>query len=585
MRDYDFLLRKRAKERAVAGGAGTNMWEISAMVCLFPLSLWTLRVLLRIGPKRGHRRGIWRRIILEFAVLVVPVVSAFTHWARIAIVGTILVAVGASVIAAGLALRRRATGAAWDAAGRIHPTLIHGAPPHAPDTQLAHAARPRLHFVSCYRAAVLLSTSVAILAVDFPALFPRRFSKTEEFGAGLMDIGVGSFVLSAAIVAAAPRADCRPTLQTATRRVAPLLTLGFARLATVKSLEYQEHVSEYGVHWNFFFTAAAVGFFSAVLPVVLPPLGALFRAAPVGCPCAVGTFLMLVHEAALSGGVAEYILRAPRMGGTTLHALLSQNREGVCSMPGFLALHFLGAGLGQWLRRELGGFSAPSTHGGTGCEWKPRKRTTGAQTGGRHLHGRHRGGVRRWRSLATLLVLNMFLWTIVVVPRLRSNGDGPSGAYAETLGACGRCYDGRVSRRMCNAPYIVWILALGTLVLAAALAIDLAAGIFFGGPGQEGTPVAGGRTPLRGAQTMGERMLFSGEGEICGDAISVLIRALNSNMLPIFLLANAFTGFANVSLSTLELSAGLAFSTILLYMWALIAVACMCFLHGLRLKL
>ncbi len=76
-----FLLEKRAKERAVAGGVGTGMWEISAVVCLFPLSLWTLRALLRTGAagRGGASAGAFlRRAFLGYAGVVVPIVSAFT---------------------------------------------------------------------------------------------------------------------------------------------------------------------------------------------------------------------------------------------------------------------------------------------------------------------------------------------------------------------------------------------------------------------------------------------------------------------------------------------------------------------------
>jgi hypothetical protein len=45
----------------------------------------------------------------------------------------------------------------------------------APEARVASLA------VTLYRVSLLLSTAVAILAVDFPA-FPRRLAKTEEFG-------------------------------------------------------------------------------------------------------------------------------------------------------------------------------------------------------------------------------------------------------------------------------------------------------------------------------------------------------------------------------------------------------------------
>ena len=57
----------------------------------------------------------------------------------------------------------------------------------------------RPSFITNYRAYVNLATSICILAVDFP-IFPRRFCKTETFGTGLMDVGVGSFVVSNGII-------------------------------------------------------------------------------------------------------------------------------------------------------------------------------------------------------------------------------------------------------------------------------------------------------------------------------------------------------------------------------------------------
>lgn len=78
-----------------------------------------------------------------------------------------------------------------------------------------------------------------------------------------MDIGVGSFVFAQGLMQARkPMASsCNQLAQQfslAIRRCLPLFALGFARLLVVKSSNYQEHVTEYGMHWNFFFTLACL---------------------------------------------------------------------------------------------------------------------------------------------------------------------------------------------------------------------------------------------------------------------------------------------------------------------------------------
>jgi len=45
----------------------------------------------------------------------------------------------------------------------------------------------------------------------------------------------------------------------------PLMLLGLIRMFSVKSLDYQESVTEYGVHWNFFFTLAVVKVSESIL--------------------------------------------------------------------------------------------------------------------------------------------------------------------------------------------------------------------------------------------------------------------------------------------------------------------------------
>ena len=53
------------------------------------------------------------------------------------------------------------------------------------------------------------------------------------------------------------------------RSVIPLVVLGCARLVATWGVQYQEHVSEYGVHWNFFFTLAIVKVSYCLVPCLL----------------------------------------------------------------------------------------------------------------------------------------------------------------------------------------------------------------------------------------------------------------------------------------------------------------------------
>ena len=86
----------------------------------------------------------------------------------------------------------------------------------------------RSAFVSNHRAFMIIFTTLAILAVDFP-VFPRRFAKTETFGYGLMDLGVGSFTFVNGLVSAEARKVEKSLTQNLSGCV-PLLLLGALRL-------------------------------------------------------------------------------------------------------------------------------------------------------------------------------------------------------------------------------------------------------------------------------------------------------------------------------------------------------------------
>ncbi|KAG0198216.1 Glucosaminyl phosphatidylinositol (GlcN-PI) nositol acylation protein [Mortierella sp. GBA30] len=179
---------------------------------------------------------------------------------------------------------------------------------------------PHKIFLSVYRAGMMLLTCIAILAVDFP-IFPRRFGKVEVYGTSLMDLGVGSFVFSSGVVSARGylKKETLPfgkQMVMALRTSIPLLVLGLGRYISTKGVDYQEHVTEYGMHWNFFFT---LGF--------LPIFVTFFRSLASHVRFSLlGTAVAVVYQCFLTyGGLEEFIQHAPRVD------IISMNKEGIFS--------------------------------------------------------------------------------------------------------------------------------------------------------------------------------------------------------------------------------------------------------------
>ena len=265
---------------------------------------------------------------------------------------------------------------------------------------------PLRPFISAYRGGMMIITCLSILAVDF-RIFPRRFAKVENWGTSLMDMGVGSFVFSAGLVSARPILQARLSgkrsslgylIQASLRSSIPLVLLGIVRLYSVKGLDYAEHVTEYGVHWNFFFTLA-----------FMPPFAALFQMLSPGRYSTALLALVLggLYEAALSfTNLRAFILTAPRTN------LLSQNREGVFSFSGYLAIFLAGQAVGYVA------FS----------------------------RGRHLSFKEQRRRLLFALAVSASGWTMLFFF---------STSYRFGLGI-------GVSRRLANLPYILWVAAFNS---------------------------------------------------------------------------------------------------------------------------
>ncbi|KAJ1562547.1 Glucosaminyl phosphatidylinositol (GlcN-PI) nositol acylation protein [Nowakowskiella sp. JEL0078] len=212
---------------------------------------------------------------------------------------------------------------------------------HPPRVLAAGQVPATIHFrvsILAYRAFLQLFTVFCILAVDF-SFFPRRYAKTELYGISLMDLGVGCFIFSMGIVAG-PKLYLNSQrsfllkLFDSLKKSIPVLLLGFIRLVATKSVNYhvileffvfileihsfgQEHVSEYGQHWNFFFT---LGFLPPIV-ILLVEFSRLFGSVNL---LVLGTVVSAIYEYLLSIYLKDFILNAPR---TTF---LSQNKEAHC---------------------------------------------------------------------------------------------------------------------------------------------------------------------------------------------------------------------------------------------------------------
>ncbi|KAJ5676754.1 uncharacterized protein N7477_002387 [Penicillium maclennaniae] len=270
-------------------------------------------------------------------------------------------------------------------------------------------------FLTTYRAAMMVITCVAILAVDF-RVFPRRFGKVENWGTSLMDLGVGSFVFSAGVVSArailktraskSPKKAFLTRLLGSVRHSVPLLVLGLIRLWSVKGLDYAEHVTEYGVHWNFFFT---LGF--------LPPFVEIFDTLSTFIPSyeALAMGICILYQVVLeSTDLKSWILISPR--GSDL---ISKNREGIFSFVGYLAIFLAGRGVG--IRIIPRGNSVNKT----------------AQQGR--------------NSVLTSLGLQAAFWSTMFFF---------NSTYAFGYGA-----NIMVSRRLANMPYVLWVAAFNSVQL------------------------------------------------------------------------------------------------------------------------
>ncbi|EUC61320.1 GPI-anchored wall transfer protein, putative [Rhizoctonia solani AG-3 Rhs1AP] len=558
---------KQEKEDFVSGHVGSTVFHINAIssVALASVALY-LTLQSRLALPSRFSSGSGSRIVelsIEYLLLVVPLVLSLTLFAGNPLSLTLLLSLPAFVIYQVLPTLPPPTQAS------LLPTPPSGTIPVPP-----------LPALTTYRAHMMLMTIIAILAVDFP-VFPRALSKCESWGVS-MDLGVGSFVFSQGVVSAVPiiknprllMNPLLPKVLAACKKVIPLLLLGLIRVLAVKGTEYPEHVTEYGVHWNFFITLA-----------LLPPLSTLFHPFIVHAPLSLlGLFLTLVHQVVLTNtSLQDWAL------GSNRGNLLDQNKEGVVSFVGYLSIHLLGMAIGTLIlppspshfRRAISDITskansatpsrtpsrAPSPtrpqvdhdlHMGrkpptpdSSDDDEPRKKPTLTLSYPAQNQPRKRG-----KAAVELCSYAIVWWTLFYLASALS-GSGVQG----------------VSRRLANTMYVLWVAAFNTTFLVGYVLLE---GIWAESSRCQpaaldrlrgtSTPVRKGVTPSfkfpGGSDSIRER-----NGQIDGGT-SGLLGAINLNGLALFLLANIATGLANMTIPTMYTPDGQAMLVLLGYTFA-----------------
>ena len=399
---------------------------------------------------------------------------------------------------------------------------------------------PRRPFLTVYRGGMMVITCLSILAVDFH-IFPRRFAKVETWGTSLMDVGVGSFVFSAGLVASKAHLKARlhaeqpdshnsqshPELSflarvfQSLRHSLPLLALGIIRLISVKNLAYAEHVSEYGVHWNFFFTLAFLPLFLSLLhPILSHP-----RLTHLPVHGSLGLMLSLTIELVLNTtSLKQWALTAPRT------SLLSANKEGLVSLPGYLAIFLLGMETGSLV---LPRFTHPTP---------PLSQTL-------KLFRLNPASASPRNVLLASLSLSCAFFSAALALFL----------YAPSL-HLNPWLSIPVSRRLANLPYVVWISAFNTgqLLLFALVESFVFPAVFKARDTEAEEAAVRVATP-----------------EVLGD--------FNGGGLVLFGIANLMTGGVNLGVDTLETGNVEAVGVLLVYMASLRGIAAGARRLGLRL--
>ncbi|CAF0938702.1 unnamed protein product [Adineta ricciae] len=298
---------RQRKESFVSNLNGTTLYETGAMM----INICTTYFLYQILQSSFSKSRTWN-YFSEYIIVVIPLIfattalSSFNHLLHFILCGISLL---------------------------IY--LIRN-PSSSSERQSSHPNSSYSRILEVFRGQMFIVTCICILAVDFP-IFPRRYAKTENYGYSTMDLGVGLFAMAHGMVSSEAR-DKQTKIKDLFLENFILLLLGVIRLLSIKYFSYVEHVSEYGVHWNFFLTLCFMKLFASCL---------LFITKNVPLSIAVSLVfhqMFLLHYLQFD----TYLINSNQ----TRIGFIEANREGIFSLSGYVCLYLIGVYMGKYVIRN-----------------------------------------------------------------------------------------------------------------------------------------------------------------------------------------------------------------------------------------
>ncbi|CAL7950414.1 unnamed protein product [Xylocopa violacea] len=495
---WNKTLYLQEQEAFVSGHGGTTSREVIYVImpniCSIFLTTTTVGLLGRVINKNI-------RVLLEFILIIIPSILCCT------ILSEYLITICCAMMAISIV----------NILVRINTSTVSNS-----GIKSVCSRRP---FITNFRALGNIITAICILAVDFH-IFPRKFAKTEVYGYSLMDTGVGLFVLMNALVAPEAK-DFTPTarigfihtisknIKYSARSSIPLLILGFGRSVAIEVLGYQKHVTEYGVHWNFFITLAFVKLFTSSITSTINSRYSLLS----------GIWILGMHEYILSTkGLKEWVLSD-----TPRNDFVSANREGIISVPGYVGLYLIGVAISRLIHSTYRNSQAQNS-------LQNKYRTLNIKLFGYEFD------VGYNKSMILCIKLSLI----------------SAQTCAATL-FCDSYF--RVSRRLANAGYCMWILTIGGMISTLLLLIEIICDIL----SYATTDVE--CTEKKAMHKSSVKHKQESVSDKCEYSYSIeIFEAVNYNGLVFFLSSNLLTGVINMLVRTLYVNQLRALEILIAYM-------------------